>query len=47
MERMFSKMRRVVTAGLALLKEAHLEGILGMMEEGLLVVYNPIDAISM
>ena len=36
-------MRRVVTADRALLTEAHLEGIL---EEGLLEVYNPIDAIS-
>ena len=39
-------MRRGVTADRALLTEAHLEGILRMMEEGLLVVYNPIDAIS-
>ena len=45
-ERMFSKMRRVATADRALLAEAHLEGILRMMEEGLLEVYNPIDAIS-
>ena len=43
---MFSKMRRVVTADLALLKEAHLEDNPMMMEESLLEVYNPIGAIS-
>ena len=44
MERMFSKMRH--TTDRALLKEAHLEDILRMMEESLLEVYNPIGAIS-
>ena len=39
-------MRRVVTADRALLTEAHLEDILKLMEEGLLVVYNGFDAIS-
>ena len=46
MERVFSKMRHVVTADRALLKEAYLEDDLMVMGEGLLEVYNPIGAIS-
>ena len=48
LERIFSKMKRVVTADRASLKEARLDDILRVMEEGSSwEVYDPIGAISL
>ena len=48
LERIFSKLKRVLTTDRASLKEARLENILRIMEEGLSwEVYDPIGAISL